>query len=230
MMTLKGEKIGVESIRIVSDRPSGIAVIVVDEAAENSIIVVPGANNDFEPCDLDRLKNQLRKAKILLLQLEIPVDIVVEAAMLAKKQNVITILDPAPAIALPQEIYELVDFITPNETEAADLVGFPVDNENDTVLAANKLMKNGAKNVIIKRGSKGAFAACSKERRFFPALDVKAVDTVAAGDAFNGALAYAIHSEASIFQAIEWGITAGAFAVTKEGAYHSLPTLEQLKK
>jgi ribokinase len=195
----------------------------VEESAENIIIVVPGANGQVSEKDLPRLERALEKSKILLLQLEIPLEMVVAAAKIAKEKGVKVILDPAPAQALPEEIYGLIDIITPNETEAALLVGFPVENKDDASRAVKVLEERGVGQSIIKMGSKGAFANIEGKETFFKAFPVTAVDTVAAGDAFNGALAVALSEEKPIQEAIRWGMAGGALSVTKEGAQPAMP-------
>jgi ribokinase len=162
------------------------------------------------------------------LQLEIPLEMVVAAAKIAKEKGVKVILDPAPAQALPEEIYGLIDIITPNETEAALLVGFPVENKKDASRAVKVLEERGVGQSIIKMGSKGAFANIEGKETFFKAFPVIAVDTVAAGDAFNGALAVALSEDKPIQEAIRWGMAGGALSVTKEGAQPAMPERNDL--
>ncbi|MEJ2487826.1 MAG: ribokinase [Anaerolineales bacterium] len=225
--TLKAklEAAGVDHTNVEVDTQvsSGVALIAVEESAENIIIVVPGANGQVSEKDLPRLERALEKSKILLLQLEIPLEMVVAAAKIAKEKGVKVILDPAPAQALPEEIYGLIDIITPNETEAALLVGFPVENKDDASRAVKVLEERGVGQSIIKMGSKGAFANIEGKETFFKAFPVTAVDTVAAGDAFNGALAVALSEEKPIQEAIRWGMAGGALSVTKEGAQPAMP-------
>ena len=207
---------------------SGVALIAVEDSAENMIIVIPGANGQIGEIDLLRLEKVLDQSKILLLQLEIPIEMVVAAAKLAKDKGVIVILDPAPAQTLPDEIYSLIDILTPNETEAELLVGFPVETQKDAARAAKILKDRGVQQVIIKMGSQGAFALIDGKENLYPAFSVTAVDTVAAGDAFNGGLAAALNEDKSIEEAIKWGIAAGALSVTKEGAQSSMPERNEL--
>lgn len=207
---------------------SGVALIAVEDSAENMIIVIPGANGQIGEIDLLRLEKVLDQSKILLLQLEIPIEMVVAAAKLAKDKGVKVILDPAPAQTLPDEIYSLIDILTPNETEAELLVGFPVETQKDAARAAKILKDRGVQQVIIKMGSQGAFALIDGKENLYPAFSVTAVDTVAAGDAFNGGLAAALNEDKSIEEAIKWGIAAGALSVTKEGAQSSMPERNEL--
>jgi ribokinase len=146
------------SVVVDPDTSSGVAVIAVEDSAENFIIVIPGANGQIDNQDLHRLKQVLTGAKVLLLQLEIPMEMVVAAAKLAKEKGVKVILDPAPAQALPEEIYSYLDIITPNETEAETLVGFSIITKEDASRAVQILTARGVQNVIIKMGGRGAFA------------------------------------------------------------------------
>ncbi|MBW8012859.1 MAG: ribokinase [Chloroflexi bacterium] len=207
---------------------SGVAIIAVDDQAENNIIVIPGANGNVGRDDLPRLEKAMEGAKILLLQLEIPMDVVVAAAKLAKEKAVTVILDPAPAQELPDELYSYVDIITPNETEAAALVGLSIKSVEDAEGVGQDLLIRGVNQVIVKMGGLGAHSVNSDGGKFYPAIPVDAVDTVAAGDAFNGALAVALSDGEPIEKAIRWGIAGGALAVTKEGAQPAMPERKEL--
>lgn len=217
---------GVQTDNIFVDKnvTSGVAIITVDYAGENQIIVIPGANERVNQEDVERLSHLLPEATALLLQLEIPIAAVVAAAQAARNANIKVILDPAPAQSdLPAELYPLVDIITPNEVEAGQLVGFPVDTEERAAEAAAVLLQRGVKCAIVKLGAKGVFCATAEEKFFVPAFPVHTIDTVAAGDAFNGGLAAALFQGFSLKQAVIWGTAAGALATTKPGAQTSLP-------
>ena len=149
---------------------------------------------------------------------------VIAAARLAHQRGVTVILDPAPARPLPDKLYALVDVLTPNETEASALVGFALQEENDVRRAARVLLERGARRVVIKLGSRGAYWSDGTTEQFAPSFHVEPVDTVAAGDAFNGALAVALAEGLPFGKAIRWGLAAGALAVTKAGAQPSMPT------
>lgn len=226
---LKAEGVDIAHVAVDANVASGVAMIAVDDAAENSIIVVPGANGTVGKDDLARLGTALEGARLLLLQLEIPMDMVTAAAQIARQQGVSVMLDPAPAQPLPQELYFLVDILTPNATEAGALVGVPVRGTEDAARAAEALLERGTKRVAVKMGSLGVYAADSANSRFYPAIPVTAVDTVAAGDAFNGALAVALSDEKSFDMALQWGLAGGALAVTKEGAQQAMPDREALQ-
>lgn len=203
---------------------SGVAIIIVDNAGENQIVVIPGANGNVDRQDVERLSRLLPGKQALLLQLEIPIPAVIAAAQEAQKAGVKVILDPAPAHSeLPEELYSFVDILTPNQIEAAQLVGFPVNTEDCAKKAAEVLLEKGVKCAIVKLGAKGVYCCTPSESFFMPAFSVKTVDTTAAGDAFNGGLAAALSEGLSLRQAVIWGSAAGALAATKSGAQPSLP-------
>jgi ribokinase len=220
---------GVQTNNVLVDKTvsSGIATITVDDAGHNQIIVIPGANGCVNQEDIERLLPLLQTARTLLLQFEIPMSSIVAAAQAARQVGVTVIVDPAPArINIPAELYSLVDIMTPNEVEASQLVGFAVDGESSAHKAAEVLLQRGVRCAIIKLGAKGVFCADANESFFVPAFQVDAVDTVAAGDAFNGGLAAALFEGLSLRQAVVWGAAAGALAATKLGAQSSLPNRE----
>ncbi|MBW4506014.1 MAG: ribokinase [Scytonematopsis contorta HA4267-MV1] len=221
---LQASGVDTENVFLDETVNSGVAVITVDDAGENNIIVVPGANGQVNQEDVERVSYLLPTAKALLLQLEIPMLVVLSAAKAADNAGVRVILDPAPAQStLPDELYSLIDIITPNEIEAAQLVGFPVDGEESAKKAASILLEKGVKCVIVKLGAKGVICSTKQETFFVPAFPVQAVDTTAAGDAFNGGLAAALSNGLSLYNCVVWGAAAGALAATKQGAQPSLP-------
>lgn len=220
---LKTSGVETENILIDETVSSGIAVITVDQKGENNIIIIPGANGNINQDDINRLSQLLIDAKFLLLQLEIPLETVILAVQKAKELNIKVILDPAPAQNLPDELYPLIDIITPNEIEASQLVGFTVNEQETAAQAANILLQKGVKCAIIKLGAKGVYCATSEDSFYIPAFPVNAVDTVAAGDAFNGGLAAALFQELPLREAVKWGAATGALATTKLGAQSSFP-------
>jgi ribokinase len=209
--------------------PSGVAVIAVDEHAENSIVIIPGANGRMDASDLERLDKALVGADSLLLQLEIPIEMVTGAARLARARHVRVILDPAPAAELPEQLYALTDILTPNETECAALVGFPVGDLALTEHAASIFLQRGVKQVVIKLGAQGAYLHDGSTGRLIPGFEVDAVDTTAAGDAFNAALAVALGKGLALQDAIRFANAAGALCTTRRGAQASMPTLEEVE-
>ncbi len=205
---------------------SGVAVITVDDAGENNIIIIGGANGRLNETDVERLRSRLPGAAALLMQLEIPMATVQLAAQAAHSAGVPVILDPAPAQDIPDELYPLIDIMTPNQLEASQLVGFPVDGQEAAHQASAELQQRGVSTVIVKLGDRGVFCATAEETFFVPAFSIQAVDTVAAGDAFNGALAVALAEGRLLREAVVWGAAAGALSATKAGAQPSLPDRE----
>ncbi|MGL5063710.1 MAG: ribokinase [Microcoleus sp.] len=221
---LQSYGLNTDNVSIDIDTNSGIAIIAVDECGQNNIIVIPGANNNVGETEIDRLKKLLPGATSLLLQLEIPLSVVQQAAKAAREVGVRTILDPAPARSdLPIELYSLIDIITPNEVEAGQLVGFPVNDAETAMLAGKQLQLYGVKNAIVKLGAKGAVCVTESASFFVPAFTVETVDTVAAGDAFNGGLASGLDVGLSLPEAVVWGAAAGALCATQIGAQTAMP-------
>ena len=228
---LQAAGVHTDQVLLDDNASSGVAVIAVDDAGENNIIIIAGANGRVNQEDVERLTDLLPNAAALLLQLEVPIPAVLIAAQAAQKASVPVILDPAPAREdIPAELYSLVDIITPNEVEATQLVGFPVDGQETASQAAAELRQRGIGTVIIKLGAQGVFCVTGSETFFVPAFSVQAVDTVAAGDAFNGGLATALAEGLPLRQAILWGAAAGALSATKVGAQPSLPDRETFRR
>lgn len=223
LASLNTAGVNTDEVRIDRTASSGVAMIAVDDQSENQIIVIPGANGNVNQSDLDRLTLVLTDSSILLLQLEIPLEIAQAAADIAKAKGAIVILDPAPAPArFPDALYCVVDVLTPNATEAEQLVGFAIRNLADAERAASILQNKGPKTVIIKLGAQGAYCMTDGNRCFVPAFPVKAIDTVAAGDAFNAGLAVAIAEGRGLQEALRWGAASGALSTTRAGAQSSL--------
>jgi ribokinase len=220
---LRADNVNIAGVVTQPDISSGTAVIAVNDAAENTIIIVAGANGLVGEDDLGRLEAALVGASALLLQLEVPLASVSAAAQLARARGVAVILDPAPAQPLPAELYAATDIITPNETEAAALVGFPIDGPDAAERAAAELRARGVRRVVVKMGGRGAYWHDGSGGGFAPAFKVDAIDTVAAGDAFNGGLAAALDAGLPFAEAIRWGMAAGAISTTRAGAQPSLP-------
>lgn len=222
--------VNIEMVSIDNTVPSGTALITVEDSGENTIVIIPGANGRVREEELVNLEKILPEVHFLLLQLEIPLESVRRAIEAANRQGVTVILDPAPARDLPQDLYPLIDILTPNESESATLVGFPITDDKSTQRAAKILHERGAQKVIIKLGDKGAYALDHQREIFMLPFPVQRVDSVAAGDAFSGALAAALYEGKSFEEAIRWGAAGGALAVTKAGAQSSLPDRKSLMK
>ncbi len=203
---------------------SGVAVIVVDDRGENSIIVLSGANMRLTPADVEAQEAAIARSGVMLLQLESPLDAVMRAAELGRKHGVTVVLNPAPARALPPELLTLVDVMIPNETETAMLTGQPVTTQADMQAAAAMLQSRGIGTVILTLGAQGAFVVHETIARLVPAFAVEPVDTTAAGDAFVGGFAVALSEGRPLAEAVRWGNAAGALAATGLGAQPSLPT------
>lgn len=220
---LRAVGVGVEGV-LVDATHSGVAVITVAATGENQIIGVFGANGNVDETDVERLKTKLSDTQLLLLQLEIPIAAVKQAAQAAQAAGVRVILDPAPVPAEAiASLYPFIDILVPNEIEAGQLVGFAVNSPDTAAIAAEMLQQQGAKTVIVKLGAQGVLCATPDETFFVPAFAVEAIDTVAAGDAFAGGLAAALVEGVSLKKAVVWGAAAGALATTKKGAQAAMP-------
>ena len=216
---LRDAGVNVDGVKIDKDTHSGVATIAIDNRGENHIIVVPGANGCVDASDVDRLARLLPQAKVLLLQLEIPLDTVKAAINVARDVGVRVILDPAPAPSeFPPELYRQIDIISPNEVEASQLTGICVECPESAAQAADRLREWGVETAIVKLGDRGVYCATAGDGFFLPAFAVDAVDTVAAGDAFNGALAAALDRDLSWREAVTQAAAAGAIATTQPGA------------
>lgn len=226
------KKEGVDLSRVIVDpyNGTGLAVISVDEQAENSIIIVSGANLALDASDVERAKSLMPKANVLMLQLEVSLEPTFAVARAASQQGLKVILDPAPAYPIPTDIFPFIDFITPNETETEALVGFKPANKQDAARAAIALKSKGVRTAIIKMGAQGAYYDSPEGSGFVNAFKVNAIDTVAAGDAFNAGLAAAISEGKSVAEAVRWGAAAGAIATTRKGALPSMPHRDELEK
>lgn len=206
---------------------SGIASILVDDNGQNSIVIAGGANDLLSPAHIDAAQGLIEQADIVVLQLETPMDTVVHAIKLARSLGKTVVLNPAPAASLPDGVLEQVDYLIPNEIEAAMLAGVAPDSTDIATLAA-ALQKQGSDNVIITLGAKGVHAALYGGDTTFPAEAVQAVDTTAAGDTFIGGFVAGLASGMDEAEAIGQGQRAAAWSVTKPGAQTSIPFLHEL--
>ena len=210
--------------------PSGVALIFVAKDGENSIAVASGANATLTPADVMKARPAFADASVLLMQLETPLATVQAAAELAAQRGLRVILNPAPARPLPDKLLRLVSILTPNETEAELLTGIAVKNDRSAAQAAGKLLGRGVQTVILTLGARGAFIATRESSQLIPGFKVKPVDTTAAGDIFNGALAVALAEGKPLPSAVRFANAAAALSVTKLGAQPSAPTRKEIER
>lgn len=215
-----------------SERPTGMAVIYVNKKGDNCIVVIEGANRD---CNLEYLRQNdhlIEQCDYLLVQLEIPLESVFYAIERAHSLGKTVILNPAPAPVngIPEKVYAMVDYITPNETELRKLTGIPADSLSDIKKAGEVLLGKGVKNVIVTLGSQGAMVINSEMAKQFRPPDIKVVDTTAAGDVFNAAIAVSLTEKNSIEDAVMFANIASTISVSRKGAQSSIPSREEVER
>lgn len=230
------EETGVDAHLVSTDEGTGTGVALITIAAdgENHIVLAPGANGTFGPERLAPAVPFLRSASVVLLQLEVPLDTVIRAAVEGHAAGATVILDPAPAAVVPDQLLGLCSFLTPNETELAILSGDRPDNGEtplDVIDArARRLLTRGGHGVLVKLGARGVRLVEAEEAWHWSAFNVKAVDTTAAGDAFNGALAVALAEKQTVETALTFASAAAAISVTRAGAQPAMPTREEVDR
>ncbi|WP_025123153.1 MULTISPECIES: ribokinase [unclassified Serratia (in: enterobacteria)] len=225
---LASDRIDTQPIEAIADNTTGVALIFVNAEGENVIGIDAGANAAVTPDYLNRYRQKIIDADALLMQLESPLETVIAAAKLAKQHQTQVILNPAPACELSDELLAMIDMITPNETEAQRLTGVAVNNDADADRAANILHAKGIGYVIITLGSRGVWLSENGKGKLVPGFKVKAVDTIAAGDTFNGALVTALLEGKVMSDAVRFAHAAAAIAVTRPGAQPSVPWREEI--
>lgn len=223
MEQFQKEGINTSFITTDSENPSGVALITVDAKGENTIVVAQGANGFLSEQDIDQATDKIAEADVVLLQLEIPIPAVAYAIGKSYALGKKVILNPAPAQSIADEVLRCVYIITPNETEAEILTGIKVADADSAARAAAELKRKGVQQVVITLGPKGAYVQTNKVSKLIPAPLVHAVDTTAAGDVFNGALAVAVSEGFSLASAVEFANAAAAISVTRMGAQASAP-------
>lgn len=227
--SLERDGVCLEALSIDPQASTGMAMITVDGTGQNEIVVVSGSNMRLSPAEVERGRRYFDRAGVVLLQLEIPLRSVARAARLASERGAEVILNPAPARSLPISLLRMAHYLTPNETELGQLTGMRTRNTATIERAARALVAKGVRHVIVTLGSKGALLVTREGSVHFPGQKVRAVDTTAAGDAFNGALAFALAAGQRIEQAIPFANASAAVSVTRIGAQKSMATLNEVR-
>ena len=226
---LEQEGVRVDHVRQTKSCSSGIAIVAVEESGENAITIIGGANSKVTPEDVREDASVIAEADMVLLQLEIPLETVLEAISVARKHGTRVMLDPAPA---PQEFPAKlldVDFLCPNETEVAALTGLTVETDEQTLAAAKVLCDQGVGTVLITRGERGALVYCQDgSTELVETMAIEAVDTTAAGDAFAGAFGVELSNGATIGEAAHFACRAGAVAASRLGAQIAMPSRDEI--
>lgn len=225
---LASDNIDVSPVSVVEGESTGVALIFVNAEGENVIGIHAGANAALTTERVEAQRAIISGADALLMQLESPVESVLAAAKIAHENHTTVVLNPAPARVLSDELLALVDIITPNETEAEKLTGIRVENDDDAARAAGAMHDKGIGTVIITLGSRGVWVSANGEGRRVPGFKVKAIDTIAAGDTFNGALVTALLEGRAMDEAIRFAHAAAAIAVTRKGAQPSVPWRKEI--
>ncbi len=231
--SLEESGVNTEAVDVVPGASSGVALITTDPKGENAITVVAGANAQLSPTDLDANISLIRSAGILLTQLETPLETMEYLATIAAQERIPLMLDPAPARSLSPSLLKSVDWLTPNETETCTLFGRGPQQLSESWIeeAADELLDCGSRNVILKLGGRGCYVALSDgTRQLVPAYAVKAVDTTAAGDAFNGAFAVALMNGLEPLESASWASAVAAISVTRAGAQASMPSASEVAR
>jgi len=229
LSNFKKEGVNTKYVNQTREAPSGVALIMVDEAGNNVIVVAPGANQKLSAEDVKKAQSCIASSGALVLQLEVPLTTVEFAAQLAYSCGVPVILDPAPAQKLRPELLKIVDVLKPNETEAQILTGIKVTDENSARKAAENLLQCGVKAVVLTMGAKGFLLATGESMESVPGIKVHAVDATAAGDAFTGSLAVKMAEGKTLREAALFANCVAAISVTKMGAQPSMPTLQEVE-
>ena len=223
------EGVDISHVLTTDREPTTIALIEIDETGQNKIVVVPAANFVYSVDDLNQVKDVLAETEIVVAQLEMRMDVMEELAKICEENHVPMILNPAPAAQLSDELLKRVTYLTPNETELSVIANHPVSTLDEIKNAAQILLDRGVKHVVATLGEKGALIADKEGMRVIEGYPVKAIDTVAAGDSFNGAFAKALTDGKSIEEAVRLANAVGALTVTKHGAIPSLPSKEEVE-
>ncbi len=224
----KHSGINTSNIFIAEGNHTGVSIILINSQGENLISVSLGANEELSISDLNDCEKVFRESKIVGFQLENKLDTVIHGINLSKKSDSMTFLDPAPAQVLPNQIYNNLDFIKPNETETEILTGIKVENNEDAIEAGKWFISKGVKNSIITMGKKGVVWVSKETNRYYEALDVVEKDTTGAGDIFAGSFLKSIVETNSVHKSIDYAVTAASLSVEKEGVVESIPSQQHI--
>ena len=212
------------------DKPTAVAQVQINADGQNRICVIPSANFEFGFDELDKVDSVIKNTELVILQLELRLDVTKEIIRRAHGYGVKVLLNPAPAVKLEKEILGMVDYITPNETELSILTDMPTNTDEEVIAAAKEFLSFGTKTIIATLGSRGALIATNENIEIVSGYKVKAVDTVAAGDSFNGAFAVALTEGKTLQEAVKFANAMGALTVTEKGAIPSLHTRKQVEE
>ena len=225
--------VGTKNLFITDKKSTGVAAILLDkETGDNAISVIPGAAGTITIADINRAEEEIKNASFFLTQLECPMEIVIHALKIAKKYNVTTILNPAPAAKINKDIFPFIDYFTPNETEASFYVNGEIKSKEDAKNSSKILLDLGIKNVVITLGSEGVYFENKDESYYIPSLSLgdRVKDTSGAGDAFNGAFATALCEEKTIKEALKFANIFAGISTTRFGTANSMPTRAEIDK
>ncbi len=229
LKSLTDSGVDISAVDVAINTSSGLAIIDIDASSQNRIIQILGANDTCGPPQAERVIELLPQAAVLMLQLEVDPEVSLEVARRAHEMGKKVILDPGPVRPVVPGFYAYCSVITPNETESQALVGFPVSDQESAARAAAELLSRGAEAVVVKLGAEGAFYATKNTMGHVPPFPVQALDSVAAGDAFNGALAVGLSRGQELGRAVVSASAAGALAVTRSGAQDSMPYRDEVE-
>ena len=227
---LSDQRINVENIEVKKSVSSGIAIITLLPDGQNSVNAVYGANTTFNKKQINSIKKLSKTSSILLTQQEIPLDVTFQGLKIAKDNNMITILDPSPNKIIPEKFYDYVDIITPNEIEAEYLSGISITSLEEAKKSAEYISSLGPKNVIITLADKGSWVQSEDFVGHIKSYEVNVLASVAAGDAFNGALASSLSTGSSLFSSVKFASAAAALSVSRKGAQESMPYLHEIQE
>lgn len=221
-------KISTDMIKLDATIHSGISIILIDKKGNNIISVAPGANFKLSKQDIDSAENVLKESMIVGFQLENDYNVVSYGIRKVHDSNVLTFLDPAPAIKLPDEIFRYIDIIKPNETEAFTLTGIKIEDIQSAEYAGKWLIDKGVKTVILTLGEKGALLVTNEHTEYFPAPKLNTIDTTGAGDIFSGAFFYSFQNGNTIRESIQFSVVAASISTTKTGVIESIPEITEI--